>query len=134
MFACAALLGLRAGEILGLKAENIDLQTKTLSIKQSAWRGKVQTVKNTASENTLPIPAVLEGWFHEYLKMWKPNPLGLLFCNRNGRAYTSQKVVEYQLWPLLDALKIKRAGFHAFRHYLTFLTMSSPAMPAPFYR
>jgi len=67
MFACAAFLGLRAGEILGLKAENIDLQTKTLSIKQSAWRGKVQTVKNTASENTLPIPAVLEGWFHEYL-------------------------------------------------------------------
>src|SRR5262249_14231546 len=42
--------------------------------------------------------------------------LGLLFCNRNGRAYTSQKVVEYQLWPLLDALKIKRARFHAFQH------------------
>jgi hypothetical protein len=40
-----------AGEILGLKAENIDLQTKTLNIKQSAWRGKVQTVKNTASRN-----------------------------------------------------------------------------------
>ena len=73
-------------------------------------------MKNPTSENTLPIPAVLEGWFHEYLKLWKPNPLGLLFCNRNGRAYTSQKVVEYQLWPLLDALKIKRAGFHAFRH------------------
>ena len=129
MFACAAFLGLRAGEILGLKAENIDLQTKTLNIKQSAWRGKVQTVKNTASENTLPIPAVLEGWFHEYLKMWKPNPLGLLFCNRNGRAYTSQKVVEYQLWPLLDALKIKRAGFHAFRHAHTTLLLEGGASP-----
>jgi len=45
------------------------LQTQTLNIRQGAWRGKVQTVKNTASENTLPIPAVLDGWFHEYLKM-----------------------------------------------------------------
>jgi len=68
-------------------------------------------------ENTLPIPAVLDGWFQEYLKMWKPNPLGLLFCNRNRRAYTLQRVVEYHLCPLLDALKIKRARFHAFRHY-----------------
>jgi len=116
MFARAALLGLRAGEILGLRVEDVDPQTRTLNIRQGAWRGKVQTVKNTASENTLPIPAVLDGWFHEYVKMWKPNPLGLLFCNRNCRPYTSQKVVEYHLWPLLDALKIKRAGFHAFRH------------------
>ena len=54
-------------------------------------------MKNTASENTLPIPAVLEGCFHEYLKMWKPNSLGLLFRNRDGRAYTSQKVVEYRV-------------------------------------
>jgi hypothetical protein len=59
----------------------------------------------------------------------QPNPLGLLFCNRNGRAYTSQKVVEYQLWPLLDALKIKRAGFHAFRHAHTTLLLEGGASP-----
>jgi len=129
MFACAGLLGLRAGEILGLKAENIDLVTRTLSIRQSAWRGKLQTTKNEASENTLPIPAALEGFFREYLKTWKPNLLGLLFCNRNGRAYTSQKVVEYHLWPLLDALKIKRAGFHAFRHAHTTLLLEGGASP-----
>ncbi len=86
-------------------------------------------MKNPTSENTLPIPAVLEGWFREYLKLWKPNPLGLLFCNRNGRAYTSQKVVEYQLWPLLDALKIRRAGFHAFRHAHTTLLLEGGASP-----
>ena len=84
MFACAALLGLRAGEILGLRVEDVDLQTRTLNIKQGAWRGKLQTAKNTASEAALPIPAALEGFFREYLKTWKPNPLGLLFCNRNG--------------------------------------------------
>jgi len=80
-------------------------------------------------ENTLPIPAVLDGWFQEYLKMWKPNPLGLLFCNRNRRAYTLQRVVEYHLCPLLDALKIKRARFHAFRHAHTTLLLEGGASP-----
>jgi integrase len=84
MFACAALLGLRAGEILGLKAENVNLTNRTVSIRQSAWRGKLQTTKNEASENTLPIPAALEGFFREYLKTWKPNPLGLLSRNVAG--------------------------------------------------
>jgi integrase len=129
MFACAALLGLRAGEILGLRVEDVNLQTRVLNIRQSAWRGKFQTAKNTASENTLPIPVALDGMFREYLKSWKPNPLGLLFCNRNGRAYTSQKVVEYHLCPLLDALKIKRAGFHAFRHAHTTLLLEGGASP-----
>jgi integrase len=129
MFACAALLGLRAGEILGLRVEDVDLQNRTLNIKQGAWRGKLQSTKNRASENALPIPLPLEGFFREYLKTWKPNPLGLLFCNRNDRAYTSQKVVEYHLWPLLDALKIKRAGLHAFRHAHATLLLDGGASP-----
>ena len=29
---------------------------------------------------------------------------------------SSNKVVEYQLWPILDALGLERCGLHAFRH------------------
>jgi hypothetical protein len=35
---------------------------------------------------------------------------------RNGRPPSSNKVVGYQLWPILDALGIPRCGLHAFRH------------------
>lgn len=51
-----------------------------------------------------------------YRKEWKPNSEGYLFVTRNGRPPSSNKVVEYQLWPILDALGIERCGLHAFRH------------------
>lgn len=46
----------------------------------------------------------------------KPNAQGFLFVTRNGRPPSSNKVVEYQLWPILNALNIPRCGLHAFRH------------------
>src|SRR5882762_6031110 len=49
--------------------------------------------------------------------------------NRNGRPYAANKVVEYGLWPVLDKLKIERAGMHAFRHCHASLLMDVGANP-----
>jgi integrase len=65
----------------------------------------------------------------EYLATWRPNPEGFLFFNRNGRPYAANKVVEYGLWPVLDKLKIERAGMHAFRHCHASLLMDVGANP-----
>ena len=54
---------------------------------------------------------------------------GFLFLNRNGRPYAANKVVEYGLWPVLDKLKIERAGMHAFRHCHASLLMDVGANP-----
>jgi len=126
MFSIAALLGLRAGEVLGLRSEDVDLQNKLLHITQTAWYGTIQTAKNTGSETDLPIPEALAGMFKAYLK---DRPAGLLFINKRGRPFTAEKVVQKQLWPILDALKIPRAGFHAFRHMHTSLLLQSGASP-----
>ena len=66
----------------------------------------------------------------EYLTAWKENPEGFLFLNRNGRPYAGNKVVEYGLWPVLDKLKLPRAGMHAFRHCHASLLMDVGANPA----
>jgi integrase len=65
----------------------------------------------------------------EYLATWRPNPEGFLFLNRNGRPYAANKVVEYGLLPILDKLKIRRAGVHAFRHCHASLLMDVGANP-----
>jgi integrase len=124
MFAIAALLGLRAGEVLGLRTEDIDLPARTLNITQTAWYGQIQTTKTKESENTLPIPDALGELLRPHLS--KP---GLLFVNKVGRPYTAEKVVQNRLWPILDALKIQRAGFHAFRHAHTSLLLEGGASP-----
>ena len=60
---------------------------------------------------------------------WKPNGAGFLFVTRNGRPPSSNKVVEYHLWTILDALGIPRCGLHAFRHAHTSLLLDSGATP-----
>lgn len=111
-----AMTGMRAGEALGLQWGDIDFDHKCIHIRRSAWRGKTQSTKSKASAAPITLPTPLATVLTDYQKEWKPNPEGFLFVTRNGRPPSSNKVVEYQLWPLLDALGIARCGLHAFRH------------------
>jgi len=116
IFCILTLDGLRAGEVLGLKWGDIDFDRSLLHIRRTAWYGKIQTAMNEASETVLPIPSSLLTALKNYRATWKPNGAGFLFVTRNGRPPSSNKVVEYHLWTILDALGIPRCGLHAFRH------------------
>jgi integrase len=129
LFCILTMEGLRAGEVLGLQWDDIDLCRQLLHVRRSAWYGKLQTAKSASSETVLPIPDTLVKVLNEYKAQWVPNPEGLLFVTRNGRPPSSNKVVEYHLWTILDALKIPRCGLHAFRHSHTALLLDSGATP-----
>jgi integrase len=116
LYCLLALEGLRAGEVLGLQWRDIDFDRKLLHIRRSAWYGKIQTTKSQASDAVLPIPSALVEILTAHRANWTLNPEGFLFVTRNGRPPSSNKVVEYHLWTLLDALGIPRCGLHAFRH------------------
>ena len=129
MFCILTLDGLRAGEVLGLKWEDIDFDRSLLHIRRTAWYGKVQTAKSETSETVLPIPRSLLTVLRNYRSTWKPNNENFLFVTRNNRPPSSNKVVEYRLWTILDALNIPRCGLHAFRHAHTSLLLDSGATP-----
>jgi len=129
LFCILTMEGLRAGEALGLQWQDIDLERQLLHVRRSAWYGKVQTTKSKSSETVLPIPAPLTTILKEYRAQWPPNPQGFLFVTRNGRPPSSNKVVEYRLWTLLDALGIPRCGLHAFRHSHAALLLDTGATP-----
>jgi integrase len=129
MFCIFMMDGLRAGEALGLQWTDIDFERSLLHIRRSAWYGKLQTAKSESSETVLPIPNPLLIILKGYRAQWQPNPQGFLFVTRNNRPPSSNKVVEYHLWPILDALEIPRCGVHAFRHTHTALLLDSGATP-----
>jgi integrase len=127
MFAIAAYAGLRAGEILGLSIEDIDLTRGVLTVRKTAWYGKIQTAKSKGSESTIPIAENLAEMLRKVIRDRRE---GLLFVNKTGRPYTSSgKVVQKRLWPLCDALNIPRAGFHAFRHMHATILLETGATP-----
>ena len=76
----------------------------------------MQSTKSKQSAAPITLPDRLAAFLRTYRGDWKLNPEGFLFVTRNGRPPSSSKVVEYQLWPILDALNIPRCGLHAFRH------------------
>ena len=129
LFCILTMDGLRAGEVLGLQWKDIDLDRRLLHVRRSAWYGHVQTAKSKASETVLPMPQLLVTVLKKYQTQWKPNPQGFLFVTRNGRPPSSNKVVEYHLWAILDALEIPRCGLHAFRHSHTALLLDTGATP-----
>lgn len=130
MFSVAALTGLRAGEICGLSVDSVDLERKTITVTQSAWYGRLQAPKSKSALRTVPIPDILCDVLRAYLREWKPNPAHLLFATRTGKPHTANKIVQRKLWPVLDSLKIPRAGFHAFRHAASTLLIDLGATPA----
>ena len=127
LFCILTMDGLRAGEVLGLQWGDLDLERKLLHVRRSAWNGRIQTAKSQTSETVLPIPTALATILKEYQAQWQPNPQGFLFVTRNGRPPSSNKVVQYRLWTILDALGIPRCGLHAFRHTHTALLLDSGA-------
>jgi integrase len=126
MFAIAAYAGLRAGEILGLSIEDVDLARGVLTVRKTAWYGRIQTTKSEESEDTVPIVQPLVEMLRGFIGERRE---GLLFLNRAGKPHFASSVVWKKLWPLCDALKIPRAGFHAFRHMHATALLDTGATP-----
>ncbi len=112
----AAETGMRAGELCGLRIDDMDLESCVVNVRQSVWRGTVQTPKTANAIRQFAISSKLAAHLRLFLRTWRPNPLGLVFATRAGRPWAPCNLMRYKLHPLLDSLGIKRCGLHAFRH------------------
>ena len=112
----AAETGMRAGELCGLRIEDIDLGQCLVNVKQSVWRGKIQTPKTANSIRQFAISPKLASHLRAYLSTWRPNLLNLAFATKNGTPWDQNLIVKRKLHPLLESLGIRRCGLHAFRH------------------
>jgi integrase len=87
-----------------------------VTVKQSVWRGKLQTPKTANSIRQFAVSQKLASHLRAHLSTWRPNLLNLVFATKNGTPWDQNLVVKRKLHPLLESLGIRRCGLHAFRH------------------
>jgi integrase len=107
----AAETGLRAGELCGLRW--CDIGTDELRVRQSVWRGKIQTAKSRAANR----PVALSPHLAAVLAVQRPtDPSQLVFRTKKGTPWDANLLVKRKLRPLCGKLRIAPRGLHAFRH------------------
>ncbi|MCJ7502585.1 MAG: site-specific integrase [Acidobacteriia bacterium] len=126
LFWLAAETGMRAGELCGVRADDLDLERGLIFVRQSASCGKLQAPKTENAIRRFSISPQLIEHLQAYLLRWRPNAERLLFATRNGTPWDQNMVVKRKLHPILDRVGIPyvglKVGLKAFRHAnMTFL-------------
>lgn len=133
----AIMLGLRRGEVLGIKEEDIDFDLHTLSIRRQvsiikdsttfkkgeAYYG-LKCLKSVSSNRTLYISAEIEDLFRRKIEYNhcqknklkdKYNNLGLVCCNSRGNVISPKALVD-NFKRVLRECNLPNVRFHDIRH------------------
>jgi integrase len=111
----AAESGLRAGELAGAKLT--DITSDRITVSRSIWHGKEQSPKTANSLRALALSPQLTALLGEQIARQKTKGHEFLFSTSSGSPWDMNAYRKRKLLPLLTALGIKQAGFHAFRHF-----------------
>lgn len=109
LFALLAGTGLRIGEALGLKIEDLSQGCTILHVRRSIWRGREQAPKTANAVRVVDIPEQLAQLLREYIA----GKAGYLFAAKSGRPLQQRNVLR-----ALHATG-KKVGLHAFRRFRT---------------
>lgn len=92
LWATAMYAGLRRGELLALRWEDVDLAPGVIHVERS-WDAKEGAVgpKSRAGRRTVPIPAVLRDYLVEH-KLRSGRHVGLVFGTRYAQPFTPSNV------------------------------------------
>jgi integrase len=108
LFTLAAFTGMRQGELLGLKWEDIEWEDKQVHVRRTFNNGRFFETKTKGSNRRIDLPPTVI----TDLKKWKlasgKNDLGLLFTNGEGNPIDHHNLVNRHFVPALVKAGIAR--------------------------
>jgi len=129
LYVLAVTCGLRRGELLGLKYEDIDLRRGTLQVRRSVSKGKANLPKTSKSRRSIKLSRTAM----EALKRHKMRQTVLsewVFCTGQGTPISSQSL----LWKAWDDIRRKAqlpegTHLHQLRHTCATLLLQENVHP-----
>lgn len=141
LFSVALALGLRQGEALGLRWDDIDFNAGTVRVSHQLQRidGRLTLVppKTEKSRRTLVMPSMIAEQLRGHQmrqvaeKLWagsKWHETGLVFANRVGEPTQARRVIE-QFHRALSGAGLRRIRFHDLRHSCATLLLVQGVSP-----
>jgi integrase len=110
-----ALTGLRIGELLALRWQDVDSATGVLQVRQTVYEGHFDEPKSKRSRREIPM----SGKCREILESLKPaeaEPNALVFATRNGTPLSRRNLLSRELKPACEQVGLKGANWHWLRH------------------
>lgn len=107
--------GARSGEIVGLKWDDIDMNTKTISIKRTVTNGFEHKPKTKSSQRVIDIISQLESYIKSQ-KMLTGLKNSYVFLNPKNKRFNSNQYFHINFKKLQSKLNIKYRTLHNTRH------------------
>jgi integrase len=117
LFILCAASGLRIGEVLGIRIENIHDNGSRIVINSKAWHGEEHDfLKTPNGDREIDLPANVAKLLIESIGDRKS---GLLFQSKHGKPLRQSNILRRHLHPALESIGAPKSGFHAFRRFRT---------------
>ncbi|MDQ4000206.1 MAG: site-specific integrase [Actinomycetota bacterium] len=142
LYVLAVTTGLRQGELLGLKWEDVDLEDGTLRVRRTLVTAKggpqLTTPKTKGSRRTVRLTQSTVNALRRHLEqqlgeidragsLWREN--GLIFCSETGDPLDRRNVTAHRFKPLLKRAGLPQIRFHDLRHTCATLLLGRNVNP-----
>jgi integrase len=142
LYVLAVTTGLRQGELLGLKCDDIDLEVGTLQMRRilTTTKGgpvlsapKTKGSRRTVRLSQMALEALTSHLDHQLGEidraagLWREN--GLIFASESGSPLSRHHVTAHRFKPLLRRAGLPEIRFHDLRHTCATLLLSNNVNP-----
>jgi integrase len=113
LFHLAGYTGLRSGELVGLRVEDLKLEDGVIEVRRAVWNGIEGDTKTKSGKRNVFIDSATIQLLRTFLA---GRQTGRLFQSRVGTPLENRDICRRVLTPLCKKLGIRPGGMHAFRH------------------
>ena len=113
LFHLAGYTGLRSGELVGLRVEDLKLEDGVIEVRRAVWNGIEGDTKTKSGKRNVFVDSATLQLLRDFLA---GRQAGRLFQSRLGTPLENRDICRRVLKPLCEKLDIRPGGMHAFRH------------------